>query len=180
MKKKITKYYTLLLLVLVFSAPGICAYLFYNHPSWLGESRTNKGMLLASPLKLSSVQSEKKWRIVYWAPTDCKHACLNQLDVLARVRLALGRKLYQVDQLLALGNEVEMPSPAMEYDLKTKDFKIEQLSAMDTKQVTHISERSKIFIMNPDNYLILSYKSGVKPEDIYKDLKLLINTNESN
>jgi hypothetical protein len=180
MKKKTTKYYILALLILVFAAPGIGAYLFFSHPSWLGESRTNKGLLLTEPVKLPLMPGNDKWRIVYWTPINCKKACLNQLDVLARVRLALGRKLYQVDQLLVLGNESRIPASTIAEDLKVKDFRINQLSVRDTKRVKQISEQSKIFIMNPDNYLILSYKSGVNPDDVYKDLKLLINTTESN
>lgn len=180
MKKKTTKYYILSLLILVFAAPGLCAYLFFSHPTWLGESRTNKGSLLTQPVKLSSVQGQEKWRIVYWTPTNCKTACLAQLDVLARVRLALGRKLYQVDQLLVLGKEGQVPTLNDAEALKVKDFRINQLSARDTQRVKQVSEHSKIFIMNPDNYLILSYKSGVNPDDVYKDLKLLINTTESN
>jgi hypothetical protein len=42
-----------------------------------------------------------------------------------------------------------------------------------------LSSQSKVYLANPDKYLILSYQSQVDPDDIYKDLKLLLNTTET-
>ena len=180
MNRKINKYCILTLLVLVFAAPGIIAYMFYSHPWWIGSSRTNKGVLLKHPIKLTSIEKKEKWHIILWAPKHCNEACLGQLDILARVRLALGRKLYQVDQMLMLGEESLSLSAPIEELLKTKDFKINILSEADTQRIKQISKRSQIFIMNPDNYLVLIYKSNANPDYVYKDLKLLINTSELN
>jgi hypothetical protein len=178
MKKQTTnKYYVLTLLICLFAAPGIAAYVFYNHPSWLGGTRVNKGVLLSSPVELTSVAGKTKWRLIFWSPSTCAKACLKQLDILARVRLALGRKFYQVDQQLVLGMDSFLSS-AMKKKLEAKDFKVHKLSDMDIVQLKNLSEQPHVFIMDPNNYLVLSYKSGVNPDDIYKDLKLLLNTSE--
>lgn len=179
MKKHITKYYILLLLIFIFAAPGIAAYIVYQHPSWLGSSTVNKGTLLNPPTQITSLAKHSKWRIIFWSPESCEASCLNHLDTLARIRLALGRKLYYVEQWLLLGNKVSQLGSATEDLLKEQDFNTSVLSPEDTEQLTAISTKAKIFIANPDNYLILSYPENVNPEDVYKDLKLLLNTAEN-
>lgn len=178
MKKKLSKYYVVVLLLMMFTAPGVTAYLFYTHPSWLGAARTNKGVLLTHPVELTSIEGKTKWRLLFWSPEVCEQECLKQLDTLARVRLALGRKLYQVEQKLLLADEQSNPLDAIKKELSAIDFQINTLSAMDKQQLEQLSNEPQIFIMNPDNFVVLSYKQGVKPNDVYKDLKTLLNATE--
>ena len=102
MKK--SNYLILLILGLMFLAPGVAAYLFYQHPNWLGSSRVNKGILLNPPLHLPSLGHESKWKILFWSPGPCDAVCLQQLDTLARVRLALGRQFYNIELWLLPGD----------------------------------------------------------------------------
>jgi hypothetical protein len=164
----------------MFAAPGIAAYVFYQHPSWLGATRVNKGTLLSPPVVLKAFEGEKKWRIVFWAPSACDSVCKNQLETLAKVRLALGRKLYQVDQVLVLGDKASVLSTAEQSALKDMQFQVIQLSAAEANAHEVLLAEPKIFLADPNNYLILSYTSLVKPDDVYKDLKLLLNTTEKN
>ncbi len=60
MKKKSNKYYVLLLLIITFAAPGVAAYLFYQHPGWLGMTKVNRGALLNPPVALNQLDSQKK------------------------------------------------------------------------------------------------------------------------
>ncbi|KTD39963.1 hypothetical protein [Legionella parisiensis] len=178
MRKQASKYYILLLLVIIFLTPGIAAYLFYQHPSWLGSSRVNKGDLLNPPIMLDVLDDKPKWRLIFWSPVACDQVCLKHLDVLARIRLALGRKLYQVDQWLLLSDKAPPLSQEQQAFLKEVDFKVAKLPADFIAKDTLLSE-AKVFIADPGNYLILSYASQANPEDVYKDLKLLLNTTEN-
>ncbi|MFJ1268912.1 hypothetical protein ACD661_10120 [Legionella lytica] len=180
MKTQSNKYYVVLLLIIMFAAPGIAAYVFYQHPSWLGATRINKGALLTPPVVLKALEGEKKWHIVFWAPMGCDSACKNQLETLAKVRLALGRKLYQVDQVLVLGDKASVLSTEEQSALKDMQFQVVQLSAAEANAHEALLAEPKIFLADPNNYLILSYASLVKPDDVYKDLKLLLNTTEKN
>ncbi|KTD05905.1 hypothetical protein Lgra_2682 [Legionella gratiana] len=179
MKKQASKYYILLLLVLIFATPGIAAYLFYQHPSWLGTATINKGTLLNPPVALNSFEGAAKWRIIFWNPSVCDKACIKQLDIIARVRLALGRKLYQVDQWLLLGNKSPSLSQEQHSFLREIDFKVTKLPATEIQAQRALFAQAKIFIADPNNYLILSYSPQVNPDDVYKDLKLLLNTTEN-
>ena len=178
MKKQVTRYYILLLLATMFAAPGISAYLLYQHPNWVGSTKVNKGALLSPPITLNALGNQAKWQIIFWSPDACKQTCLKQLDMLARVRLALGRKLYLVDQQLILGDEHSALNEKIKSALKERDFHVTQLSGDDKIKLNTISSEPQIFIANPDNFLILSYQSQVNPEDVYKDLKLLLSTTE--
>ncbi|MCL9683284.1 hypothetical protein [Legionella maioricensis] len=178
MKKQVTRYYILLLLATMFAAPGIAAYLFYQHPNWVSSTKTNKGTLLNPAVALDSLNNQSKWQIIFWSPGPCKKTCLKQLDTLARVRLALGRKLYQVDQQLILGDDRSSITEKIKSELKERDFHMGQLSVNDKIKLNAITADTKIFIANPDKFLILSYQSQVNPDDIYKDLKLLLSTTE--
>ncbi len=180
MKTQSNKYYVVLLLIIMFAAPGIAAYVFYQHPSWLGSTRVNKGTLLNPPVVLKAIEGPKKWRIVFWAPKACNSACKNQLEILAKVRLALGRKLYQVDQVLVLGDNAAALSAAEQSALNEIQFQVIQLPTAEVRAHEELFAEPKIFLADPNNYLILSYASSVKPDDVYKDLKLLLNTTEKN
>ena len=175
MKQSNNKLYILLVLVVVFLAPGIGAYILYKNPDWLGEKRTNRGELLKPPVHVELFGQEKKWRIVYWTTQQCEQSCLNDLEKIAKVRLALGRKLYQVEQWFVLGDNAADLNPVERLAIEKLDFKM-ITSTQEGVDVTI----NKIFIADPNDYLILAYKNLANPEDIYKDLKLLINATEKN
>ncbi|MFI4917952.1 MAG: hypothetical protein ACHP65_00185 [Legionellales bacterium] len=179
MKNKTTNYYILLLLALMFVAPGVTAYFFYQHPSWLRAAAVNKGNLLSPPLALDVLDAQHKWRIVIWSPGACSTACMNQLDTLARVRLALGRKLYYVDQWLILGEKSPLLTEENKSWLKDRDYHVVHLSLLANKLQAVLPTTAAVFIANPDNYLILSYQIQVNPNNVYADLKLLLNTTQT-
>lgn len=172
MKK--SNYITLLLLAVLFAAPGITAYLFYQHPDWLSHTTVNKGQLIKSPLALNALGHSKKWRVIFWSPDSCEKACFAQLDTLARVRLALGRQLYDVDLWLILGEQTQPLTPEMTTLFAEQDFHVAQLTSENTKLTAILSAQPKVLIANPDNYLILEYPGQVNPDDVYKDLKRLL------
>lgn len=177
MRKQSSKYYIFVLMIVLFITPGLAAYLFYQHPSWLGSTRTNKGNLLNPPILLSALEGKSKWRIIFWSLEDCGQRCMKQLDTLARIRLALGRKLYQVDQWLVLGDKASTLSVEQQTLLKEIDFKVMKLSSADVIPQDSLFnlKGAKVLIADPDNYVILSYGPEGSPEDVYKDLKLLLN-----
>ena len=180
MKNSSAKFYTLLFLVVMFAAPGIAAYVFYQHPGWLGATKINKGTLLNPPVALKALDNKAKWRIVFWEPDACDAACLKQLDTLARVRLALGRKLYQVDQWIMFGDKAPDLSSETQSILKELDFQVTRLPEADARAQHELFAKPNVFLVDPNNYVILSYSASVNPDDVYKDLKLLLNTTEKN
>lgn len=170
MKKQSVKLSVLLILMVLFAAPGVLAYFIYQNPSWLGASRTNKGVLLSPAVQLTFLKPNKQWRLVYWSPKACTQQCIERLELLVRVRLALGRRYYQVEELLLSSEDVVQNMNV----LKEKNIQLDVVQQGQLAQSPILGDKAQIFIMNPDNYLVLRYQEDVNPDDIYKDLKVLL------
>ena len=167
-------YIILFRLGFLFAAPGISAYVLYLHPNWLGEAKTNKGRLLSPPVLFAHPNAPALWQLVLWHPAACTRDCMAQLDKLARIRLALGRHLYEVSTLLLMDSRL----PALSGDLRTalddQDIHLLRLSKQERESMPVLNSTPAIFIINPEHYLIMAYAPTVKPEDIFYDLKQLI------
>lgn len=167
----------LLLLALLFAAPGLTAYLYYLHPQWLSARSTNKGQLLNPPVFLAKSGGGKaKWSLILWNPDNCATSCLQQLDKLARVRLALGRRLYEVENYLVLVEGSQQSPIALTHSLHEQDIRVLRLSKSASTHLSILNDKPQIFIANPQGYLVLTYTVTTQPGDIYHDLKQLLNT----
>lgn len=124
--------------------------------------------MLAPALRVDLSNPKGKWQLILWQPGDCEQACLAQLDKLGRIRLALGRHLYEVEERLVLPSGVKLPEKTARI-LQDQDMRYQNLTALQ------MPSSAKVYIANPDNYLILSYSLAAKPADIYQDLKHLLN-----
>lgn len=174
MKRIRTNYFILLLLGLIFAAPGIAAFFFYMHPAWLVSTRTNKGKLLNPPVMLAHSQKPSKWQLILWDPNGCEQSCIAELDKLGRIRLALGRHLYKVQTQLLLDAEAPQLSESLVQALQDQDIKMIRISKEKREGMPVLHNHMQIFIANPENYLVLVYLPTVKPNDIFHDLKKLV------
>jgi len=174
MRQNRHKHLVLLLLGLLFIAPGITAYIFYLHPSWLGTVTTNKGRLLTPPVFLADAKSSSKWHLLLWSAATCDEICVAELDKLARIRLALGRHLYKVETLLLLDAGTPPLSESLMKALREQDIHLLRLSQGEREKMPVLKDNLEIFIVNPNDYIVLAYQSTVKPNDIFHDLKQLV------
>lgn len=163
-------YITMCVLVVLFVAPGMLAYMVYLHPTWIS-AKTNHGQLLQPPPLLHSKYRGEKWQLLYWSPQDCTQDCEYHLDDLARMRLALGRRLYYVDLLLAMPNSaVELPERTRNL-LHKMDGRLINLTQEDT---TELGSQPAIYLVNPQHFVILSYKKDQSMHDIFEDLQKMV------
>jgi len=170
-------YIALFFLALIFAMPGLAAYIFYTHPQWLGSSTTNKGVLLNPPELISAINSKPKWRLILWNPDACEQSCLQQIDKLGRLRLALGRRLYDVEQWLISKNDQQL-SPELVNVTSDQDVHVLLLSSQLQAKLSALTDKPQVFIANPDNYLVLAYGLDAKSGDIFHDLKQLLSSND--
>ena len=162
-------YITMCLLIVLFTAPGLLAYMVYLHPTWIS-GRTNHGQLLQPPPLLHSKYREEKWQLLYWSPQDCTQDCTHHLDDLARMRLALGRRLYYVDLILAIPNSAVVP-PRTQNLLHKMDGNLINLTQEDT---TELGIQPAIYLVNPQQFVILSYTKDQSMHDIFEDLQKMV------
>lgn len=178
--KRIPKYCIVVLIGLIFLAPGLIAYFFYQNHWLTTASKTNKGLLLNPPIQLTgqpaSLKHSQKWQLILWMPTQCSQECLQQIDQLARIRLALGRRLYQVETWVWLGNSTQAFTPNHLQDLQEQDIQL-TTNPRVPKELQALKE-PQIFIANPQHYLVLAYKVSSNPKDIFHDMKCLLGVKE--
>lgn len=173
---KLTRRYsiTLLLLVFLFAAPGLSAYFLYFHPEWLSSATTNKGEFIQPPILLEGLGKDTKWRLVLWSPEICDESCLAQLDKLKRVRLALGRRLYDVDLNLLMGAHARSIPVTVTNALREPGMFVKTLSIDESIHLSSSYKQPELFIANPDHYLVLAYPLSAEPDDLFHDIKLLL------
>jgi hypothetical protein len=179
----------LYLLAVVFFAPGIAALYFFHHPAMLAGSSTNKGEFMRPAQLIKSFRQLKgqsrpldngqpKWHLVLWDPNDCLDECVQILDQLTQIRLALGRHFYDVNEALLMRESLMLVNPKRS-EWQTRGGDVVRLSNEDEAVLLAISKKSRIFIADPSGYLIFSYGLTTPPDDIYHDLKQLLTTTQT-
>ena len=171
-------YTILLILAVIFALPGLAAYEFYTHPEWMRQAAINKGELLNPPELLANVNAKPKWRLILWNPGSCESQCLEQIEKLARIRLALGRRLYQVDELLLINESAQGLPKVLLKTFLDKDIHVMSLSDEQRQAQAALTNKPGIFIATPDDYLVLAYGTDTKPGDIFHDIGQLLSVAE--
>jgi len=179
MKKLTRTKWVLLALVLLFAAPGLSALMFYKHPEWLAALPTNKGEFIQPAVPLELLDNPKeKWRMSLWCPAGCQATCLQAFDQLARTRLALGRRLYQVDVWMLQPENTAQCSPEVKQAFDQQDVHVRTVSLDEHSQLALLQNEMKTFLVDPQNYMVLHYSQSNKPQDIFQDLKRLLSSKE--
>lgn len=178
MKKVVSKYFVLFILTLVFVAPGIAALIFYQHPQWLGPSHINKGEMIQPPFKIKQLAHNKHWNLILYTNQDLNNSFKNTMELVAKIRLALGRKLYLVDQWVLNKQVAPVYSLEMQSLVSALQYHVLNLNDNVLPKNFELFTNSQIFIADPQGYLILRYPITGNPDNVYKDLKLLLNTTE--
>lgn len=179
MKKLNRTKWVLLALVLLFAAPGLLALVFYKHPAWLAALPTNKGEFIRPAMPLKILDNPKdKWSMVLWCPAGCDTTCVKTFDQLARTRLALGRRLYQVDLWLLQAANTSVCSAEAKQAFEKQDVNLRTVSVDEKNEAVLLQQDMKIFLVDPDNYMVLQYSPMNKPEDVFHDLKRLLSSRE--
>lgn len=178
MKKTFRKNALIGLLALIFMAPGPLAYIFYKHPEWLTAMGTNRGELLNPPILFKPLGDGPKWGLIVWSPLACEDKCAQEIDKLARIRLALGRHLYEVDEWLVLGEHAPELTNNIQRLLKERRVRVLHLNAAQAQTAAQLPDLAHVYIANPDDYLVLAYQGNVKPQDVYHDMKQLLKGNQ--
>ena len=169
------------ILAAIFFAPGIAALYLYQHPQLLGGS-INKGELITPPKLVKALVQRNsalnKWHLLLWSPIGCDKSCIQPLEKINRIRLALGRLYFKVDEgLLMSPYSKPMTSPLLE-SLQTLNISMHSLSQSQASKIFAYTGEPRIFIANPEGFLVLSYTINAPSDDIYHDIKLLLNTSQ--
>ena len=185
----------MLAIVAIFVLPFFVLPLFMS-PEKMG--KTNKGILLDPPVAFSALQAsdvnqrlldqppQKKWALLYIAPTMCEGICLAARDhalfALRQIPVALGRDLDRVQSLVVVSADLDPAFAAqLKQDFSTLVVLHAQANALNNAFAQVLSRTNalgNIYLMSPDGYIFMYYPAEAdehisfqRAEDIRSDLK---------
>jgi hypothetical protein len=178
----------LIVLALVFLAPIVAAWL------WKPDEFVNRGELIEPAVPLDQVELESaagdpyrladlkgKWHMVHVAVDGCDDVCRDSLYRMRQVRLAQGKELDRVQNLLVLGPG----GPDADLDRFLADYPdLEVLvgsgAALDRflqpfREATPADEAGRpIYMVDPLGNLMMRFPFSLDPTGIRKDLARLL------
>ncbi|MDP3559585.1 MAG: hypothetical protein Q8R79_04440 [Legionellaceae bacterium] len=167
--------FILLSLALIFSLPPVAAYLFFIQKPWLHHAPIYQGTWISKAHTLNNLPEQAQWHLFYWQPNPCRSSCIQHLDTLARIRLALGRKLYSVQQYLAMTSEnLAGQKKTQQSFLKMADIQTLILTSKNEKFLKQHMSGAAYGIATPQREILLLYPIDTPPKALYHDLHLLV------
>jgi len=173
-------------LALLFIIPVIVAIILNSN--WIKfspESFKNKGTFIQPPIKITDKESLKSfedfWTVVYQHSGVCDKACIKMLDTLYRIRLTKGHKMTKV-KLLVLHPETDALNIPEQYNsIQQQSYKpsdklhgiLAKLSALS------LGNNKGLYLLAPEGFLMMSYTKYFKPQDVIKDLGLLLRARQN-
>ena len=100
---------------------------------------------------------------------------MGDLDKMARIRLALGRRLYNVESYLFMPQSVKGLTEEQEVIVQDVNISVLKFAADGEDYQRIFNKKRAFFIISPENYVILSFAADTPSEDIFADLKKLVN-----
>lgn len=167
MKRIYYRILVLSVLALIFTAPAPVAYFFFTHPQYLTAHTSNKGQLLGDNAPVIALNgSDASWHLVLFHQKPCKVACIKTLEKLKRVRLALGRHYYAVDEWLLTPVAITLPR-----DLSVP---IKTINPGSQEGIALFAQHADIFIVDAAGRSVMAYPETASLEAIYHDLRQLL------
>ncbi|MEM9102980.1 MAG: hypothetical protein AAGB12_11725 [Pseudomonadota bacterium] len=180
---------TLLMIMVIFTAPVLLANLAYFGDWAEGRKTVNKGSLINPPIPFSelitvdgTIQKEttqvenQRWRIIYYSSgSRCDLVCRNTVEIVKKTHIALGKESSRAEVVALVPDGNDWKKALQSLDIKNK----QAIKNVSTNTNT-LSEG--IYIADPLGFVVLHYSSPQNDEthkyrifkDILSDLKKLM------
>lgn len=177
-----------LALLLSFLLPLSFAYYFVYEGAWPG-LKVNHGRLIQPPQTLSDDMhwqtldrhpflwknnAHKKWQLMYFVPSRCDESCQHAIYALHQVHVALNKDQEAFERVLVFTGQFSRQAlKHIQADPYAKDARFLRVDPEAVKSMT-ASEDERIWVVDPDHWLVLVYPETQNPGDILKDLQRLM------
>ena len=168
---------TLLVLVILFFAPLLVAFLMYYGQTWRPAGQTNHGELYSpvQPLPSAAEALRGKWALVYVGDGRCDADCRDALVFARQTRLSLNQDMQRVERFfIVTGNccdrgYLESEHPGLRV-VETADPAIAPLrDAFPATDRAH-----SLYIVDPLGNLVMRYDVHQSPKGLLTDLRKLL------
>lgn len=174
---------TILVVFLLFAVPVVVAYLLGSGlVDFEPDSTKNKGVFISPPIKLADYTEAdwvdtlpEHWTLIYRTAKVCDETCLAWEDKLHRFNLTLAQNADKLE-LMVLANDFELRQQDPYNHIKKVATRGHQsLNAMlDELSKQSLGNGEGLYVVAPEGYLMMAFTPDNEPQDIIKDLKLLV------
>jgi hypothetical protein len=169
---------TLLLLLALFFAPLVVAFLLYYGFGWRPSSQSIHGELI-EPLRAMPDGAQKlrgEWSLVYVGDGGCDEDCRTALVFARQTRLSLNKEMSRLGRvLLATDNCCDVSYLRKEhdgikvFDVSSPEEKTELLGVLPVVDLKHT-----LFVVDPLGNLVMRYDVRKEPAGLLDDLRKLL------
>jgi len=181
-----------LLVLTLFVAPLLLAFVIYYGLNWRPSGMTNNGQLVSPviPLPASALTAPDgqllapqllhgKWTLVYVGNGACTQPCRDALLVTRQVRLLLGKDMTRVQRLFLYSGSCDAEYMAREQSglvLASLDNEVGQnlLKLFPIYSSVPVLEAQRLYIIDPLGNLMMSYAPQADARGVLADLKKLL------
>jgi hypothetical protein len=178
-----------LLLALLFIGPLAAAWmLYFGLQGWKPQGSTNHGVLIQPPVALpeariadsgpddSDGDLHGRWTMLYLDGGDCGEDCLRALDLSARVRLALGRRMVRVQRVYIAEGPGALPDlPESQADLMIASGSRPDLAPLLGALPTDLPrDGSEILLVDPLGNLMMRFTLDADARGMLEDIRKLL------
>jgi hypothetical protein len=172
---------SIIALALLFLTPVIVAIVMNSKLiDFSPESFKNHGNFIKPPIKITDdgylKDFEGFWTVVYHHSGKCQENCNKMLDTLYRIRLTKGHKMKKIKLLVLYPENNKLTIPQQYTSIQKKAYKNTDNIAKTLSQLSSQSfgQNRGLYLLAPEGYLMMSYPTGFRPQDVIKDLGLVL------
>ena len=182
MQAKTKNKLSLLLITLLFIVPILLAFYFLDKE----KPSKNHGDLIQPPVKVTDnptlKQYEKFWTIVYQQSADCDKHCKQMLETIYRIRLTRGHNKDRIKLLAIHAGQKNIEIPANFSVIEQQSYQDgSKLDAVFKKlSAQSLGNNEGLYIIAPEGFLMMSYPHDFVPQDVIKDLSLMLRARKNN
>ena len=187
---------TLIALVVVFFGPMLLAYVAYQYYSGHDPAETkNRGQLInpphelpafelatlaGEPLRLEDLKG--KWTLTYIGEGKCTQPCADALAKIKQARLLQGGELKRINRLYLMTDiqadvsleKVLQDHPGLIVARGGADQLEPVLRKFEIPYQRPAAEAHRVYIIDPQGFVMMSYPPGFDTVDLVKDIKHLL------
>ncbi|MDQ5884493.1 MAG: hypothetical protein QG556_833 [Pseudomonadota bacterium] len=173
-KNNLKKYRSVIILVVLFFLPIGSAFYIFSQPMLLRKlSTTNYGQWAPQLDWQLNKPKARPWQLVLWQNGPCEQQCMQQLDQLARIRLAMGRKVYELSLVLLVPEGMQLTKQQTD-QLKDNNIDYQYLPREKVPTWNKNFQVKPVVLFSPEHLSILMYPKDLEPKKMYHDLQVLI------
>jgi len=199
-KQQTRSRWTLVLLVALFLAPILLAYIVYKNRSLIPSNSTNHGEIIspAQPLVEFSLKTQegtsfglkgiqRKWSYIYVIENECNDVCKLNLLKMRNARIAQGAEGRRVNYYLIITKGSKDNKFSDEFVKAHPKLSILYAQNADAKPLLdilkgstqyRIEEMNRVYMIDPIGNYMMFYEDGFDSLGIMEDLKFLLKASQ--